>query len=151
MKYRFTDAEVVSAVAASRSLRQVLIRFGMNESGGNYTTLKKRIASLSLDTSHFVGKGWMKGRRPHNALDAKTVLRKGTKARQVTVKRLAILSGAVDPSGCAFCGRSEWRNDKLVLELDHINGVNTDNRPSNLRLLCPNCHSQTPGWRGRKK
>jgi RNA polymerase subunit RPABC4/transcription elongation factor Spt4 len=38
----------------------------------------------------------------------------------------------------------------LSLELDHINGDNTDDRVENLRFLCPNCHSQTDNWRGRK-
>lgn len=44
---------------------------------------------------------------------------------------------------CSICGLVDWLGDKLVLELDHINGKNSDNRLENLRLLCPNCHSQT--------
>lgn len=38
---------------------------------------------------------------------------------------------------------SEWLGQKIVLELDHINGIHNDNRIENLRFLCPNCHSQT--------
>ena len=45
---------------------------------------------------------------------------------------------------CSECGISQWQGKRLNLELDHINGVNTDNRLENVRLLCPNCHSQTP-------
>jgi predicted nucleic acid-binding Zn ribbon protein len=37
----------------------------------------------------------------------------------------------------------------MTLELDHMNGDNQDNRLENLRLLCPNCHSQTNNFRGR--
>lgn len=33
----------------------------------------------------------------------------------------------------------EWNGQALPLILDHINGVNRDNRPENLRYLCPNC------------
>jgi Zn finger protein HypA/HybF involved in hydrogenase expression len=52
---------------------------------------------------------------------------------------------------CSSCGLSEWLGEHLVLELDHINGVNSDHRLENLRLLCPNCHSQTANFRGRNK
>lgn len=40
---------------------------------------------------------------------------------------------------------------ELILELDHINGIRNDNRLENLRFLCPNCHSQTPTFKGRNK
>jgi 5-methylcytosine-specific restriction endonuclease McrA len=35
------------------------------------------------------------------------------------------------------------------MQLDHVNGVKNDNRLANLRMLCPNCHSQTPTFTGR--
>ncbi len=37
----------------------------------------------------------------------------------------------------------------MPLELDHINGDRDDNRLGNLRVICPNCHAQTPTYRGR--
>tara|TARA_R110002124_G_C8757563_1_gene498827 strand:+ start:107 stop:703 length:597 start_codon:yes stop_codon:yes gene_type:complete len=50
---------------------------------------------------------------------------------------------------CSECKLDTWNKKPLPLELDHINGKNTDNRIENLRLLCPNCHSLTDTWRGR--
>lgn len=50
---------------------------------------------------------------------------------------------------CAICSISEWDNKPITLELDHCNGNNKDNRFENLRLLCPNCHSQTTTYKNK--
>ena len=50
---------------------------------------------------------------------------------------------------CNNCGIEEWNGIKIPLELDHIDGDSTNNSIKNLRLLCPNCHSVTPNWRGK--
>lgn len=52
---------------------------------------------------------------------------------------------------CNHCGASDWYGHELVLEVDHINGINDDNRRANLEAICPNCHSVTDTWRGRNK
>ena len=52
---------------------------------------------------------------------------------------------------CNTCSISEWLNKPVSLELDHIDGDRDNNSRENLRLLCPNCHSQTPTWKGKHK
>lgn len=52
---------------------------------------------------------------------------------------------------CNGCGRNTWRDRPLVLELEHKDGNSQNNDRTNLECLCPNCHSQTPTWRGRNK
>lgn len=54
------------------------------------------------------------------------------------------------PARCEVCALpDEWQGSQLILEINHINGRHNDNRPENLRLLCPNCHSQTETFCGR--
>lgn len=62
-----------------------------------------------------------------------------------------IIDGELLPHQCLVCGIDTWNNTPLVLDLDHINGNNRDNRLCNLRFLCPNCHSQTSTYKGRNK
>jgi 5-methylcytosine-specific restriction endonuclease McrA len=50
---------------------------------------------------------------------------------------------------CEHCGLTEWRGRPLSMHIDHINGVRDDHRLENLRMLCPNCHSQTETYGGR--
>ena len=52
---------------------------------------------------------------------------------------------------CEKCSISNWLNQLLVLHLDHIDGNADNNIPDNLRLLCPNCHSQTETFCGGNK
>lgn len=53
---------------------------------------------------------------------------------------------------CLICGiEKKWQNKPLTFELDHVDGNNKNNKRENLRLLCPNCHSQTHTWRGRNR
>lgn len=50
---------------------------------------------------------------------------------------------------CKCCDNSKWLDQPIALEINHIDGDNSNNDRSNLEALCPNCHSLTPTWRGR--
>ncbi len=65
-----------------------------------------------------------------------------------TLKRVILLN---NPYQCSFCNISTWNDKSIVLELDHIDGNSDNNFLNNLRLLCPNCHSQTETYCGRNK
>lgn len=52
---------------------------------------------------------------------------------------------------CSKCGISEWMNESITLEMEHIDGDSSNNQLENLTLLCPNCHSQTSTFRAKNK
>lgn len=74
----------------------------------------------------------------------------GRSRRRSHVKGRLLRSG-LKPPRCEQCGIDQWRGSPIALELHHVNGDGNDNRLQNLRLLCPNCHSQTENWGGRGK
>jgi len=52
---------------------------------------------------------------------------------------------------CEECGITEWLGNPITMEVEHIDGNKNNNNLDNLKVLCPNCHSQTPTWRRKKK
>jgi hypothetical protein len=144
---RHTEERLRAAVAASTSVKGVVRRLGINQVGGNHAHISRRITALGIDTSHF---GPAAGRDPGARRDGP--LRMGDPARgRVPGRRLrlALLRLGVAEL-CGMCGAGPERNGKpLTLEVDHVSGEWWDNRPENLRLLCPNCHAVTDTYRGR--
>ncbi|MDT7856665.1 hypothetical protein RQM47_08435 [Rubrivirga sp. S365] len=58
---RYTDAEFVAAVRASKSIAGILRRLGLRPAGGNYANAKRTLQRLGLDASHFTGRAWSRG------------------------------------------------------------------------------------------
>jgi 5-methylcytosine-specific restriction endonuclease McrA len=65
--------------------------------------------------------------------------------------RLRLLADGLKDARCEQCGLTEWLGKPAPLQLHHVNGDGKDNRPENLQILCPNCHSQTDSWGGRNR
>ena len=61
-----------------------------------------------------------------------------------------LIKDGIKEHKCECCGGTEWMGQPIPIELDHIDGNHYNNALENLRLLCPNCHSQTPTNSGKK-
>jgi hypothetical protein len=144
-----SDQEIRDAIKSSRSFAQVLAKLGFRP-GGAQSTLKRRVQMLGIDVSHFSGMGWRRGSTVPvtNALPLEEILVPGRFTPTNKLKR-RLLDAGVKERRCETCHRNTWNGEPIPLELDHINGARDDNRLSNLRLLCPNCHALTPTYRGR--
>jgi HNH endonuclease len=141
------------AVSSSTSYRQVLAKLNLRQAGGNYSQIKKYIQEHKLNTAHFRGKAWNKGLhgvgKPRLTLDE--ILMSNSYFQSYKLKRRLIKAG-LKFENCEQCGwHQQAPEGHIPLELDHINGNRYDNRLENLRILCPNCHSLTPTYRGKAK
>ena len=147
----WTDEQLIEAVKTSNKMKDVVKKLGLTVLGRNYTTINKYIKKLALDTSHFLTrKDLANAARKHlNKLSTNDLFAVNDIDRQ-HIKRVIIKEKLIDYK-CNVCGITDWNGRKLSLHLDHINGINNDNRLDNLRFLCPNCHSLTDTYCAKNK
>jgi hypothetical protein len=140
------DAEFRTAVERARSLAELLRVLGApGRIGNHYQTVYRRLRRLGLPTPHWV-------RERVKATPLTDLLRPGRTYGNMSRLKRKLLDAGILRDECYACGIGPvWNGHPLMLQLDHVNGVDDDNSPDNLRLLCPNCHSQTPTFAGRNR
>lgn len=146
---RYTEEQVRLAVEQSRSMAESLRNLGLRAAGANFRTLKRLIAYYEVSTSHFDPK-WGVRVAPKRAIPLEQVLVKNSVYNRSNLKRRLYAEG-LKQRECELCGQGEdWHGRPMALIIDHINGVPTDNRLENLRIVCPNCAATLDTHCGRK-
>lgn len=149
---KYNDSDIKKAIMDNKSIAGVLRQLGLAPKGGNYKTIDLAIKRLGLNISHFTGQGHLKDRKHDWAkkipLD-EILVENSTYNNNANIKRRLFKENLLE-NACQICDMKPiWQGKPIVLRLDHINGVNNDNRIENLRMICPNCDSQTDTFTGR--
>jgi hypothetical protein len=147
---RYTEQQVRDAVGSARSLAEALRALGLRAAGGNHRTLRKLIAHYGISIEHLDPR-WAQRRAPRRSRTPLTeILVEGSTYSRGHLKDRLFDEG-IKRRQCERCGLGDvWRGQPMSLILDHINGVPTDNRIENLRIVCPNCAATLETHCGRK-
>jgi len=119
--------------------------------GGNYTSLKNAINKFNLDISHFTGQGHLKDKTYDWRKRVLSEILVYGKNENTWRLKLRLIQANMKKHKCENCNRTKWLKQPVPLELHHIDGDTKNNVIENLQLLCPNCHTFTKNYRGKKK
>jgi Zn finger protein HypA/HybF involved in hydrogenase expression len=139
------DDDFIKIVKESSYIKDVIAKCGYTSSLNKKTRdkIKNRIEQLNINISHFKFKH-PKTLREILIKDSPIAAKSSTHIKKRLIKENIL------KNKCVECGQTNIHNGKiLILQLDHINGLNNDYRIENLRILCPNCHSQTKTFAGK--
>ena len=140
-----TDEQIIEACSNSLTMQEALSKTDLH-----FNTFKKRAVKLGVYNPNPGGKGKSKPKEEGKGkINLKEILEGLHPSYQTFKIKLRLFSEGIKTNVCEICGISEWNNTKLNCELDHINGNSRDHRLENLRILCPNCHSQTDTFRAK--
>lgn len=150
-----TKEEFQKLVDSSNSISDLIRKIGLGVFSGNFITVQNRIEKenicmkqFQLNNAGFMIECRRKKKTSIGLSDEDIFIENGLpNNRQSIKKRLISLGWNYE---CEICKIAKWQDKFISLHLDHKNGVNTDNRLENLRFLCPNCHSQTDTYSGKK-
>jgi 5-methylcytosine-specific restriction endonuclease McrA len=146
---KFSNEEIKNFLQDSYSLWEFCKKVGyVNKSSRVYKVVKNNLNERNIDL-----KDYPQISRKIGYTIKKTneeVFSENSSYERKDIKKRIIRENLLEYK-CEKCGIYEWNKNPLSLQLDHINGINNDNRLENLRFLCPNCHSQTPTWGNKKR
>lgn len=125
----------------SLTMAQAAVALGLH-----FNTFKRYALKLGCYNPNQSGKGLSK---PQEGTPLQEILDGKHPSFQTGKLKRKLLKEGLKENICEVCGIEEWNGKPIVMELDHINGIRYDHSYDNLRMVCPNCHSQTDTFRGK--
>ena len=133
----YESEEFDKVVSESKNLFDICRNLNLKTTGGNRNTIKKWIKVKKLNTSHF----YIEYKRNKESRKSVEIFVENSLTDRKTLKDILYRENLKERK-CELCGQNEmWMGKKMSLILDHINGINDDNRLLNLRIVCPNCNA----------
>ena len=137
------DKRIVEACECACSMSEAAAELQMH-----FNTFKRRAIKLGCYKPNQSGKGISK-KGNGNKFDLQDILDGKHPQYQTNKLRIRLIKEGIKECKCEKCGITDWNNNPISLELDHIDGNRTNHKLENLRVICPNCHSQTDTYRGK--
>ena len=135
---KYTKEKLEKIVSESNNYSEVVRKFGLIPYYGNRQTVKKYIEIFDIKTEHF-RMDYIKTK--NKKIDLNNILIENSKYDRKNLKERLYKEGLKERK-CELCEQGEeWNGKHMSLILDHINGINNDNRLENLRIVCPNCNA----------
>ncbi len=149
MKTVIDETKIRAATKSSASIAETLRKLGLTRSPSHYRRLNHYVKYFGIDISHFTGRAHGTSRAPGSRSLSDYLVLNGPYIGSSQLKKKLYEAGILEPT-CRECNLgAEWNGKPLSLQLDHIDGNCSNNQISNLRILCPNCHTQTNNWTGK--
>ena len=138
-------------VSSCKSKGDLVNALQLSVSGSSYNIIDEFVKMWDINVSSLKGRAWNRGLSLPKKHSTSDLLENKAFMHTAGLKNRLLKEGILK-NECSMCGVScEWNGKSLTLHLDHIDGNRFNNYLSNLRILCPNCHSQTDTYCSRNR
>lgn len=148
--YNIKDEDFIEIIKNSTNWTEILKKCGYNNIGNNKTVLK-RCKKLNIDISHLPsGQGDLRDKgKVFKKYTMEEILIENSEYNNGPFLKKRLIKEKGFECKCYNCNLTEWMGKPIPLEIEHKNGIHTDNRIENLTFLCCNCHALTDTYKGK--